>query len=298
MDPLVFGLIAGAAILHVAWNVLLKTAGDPLRAAAIGMTSAAALIVPGAAIAWLATGAPAIPGEAILLGAVSGVLEAAYFVFLAAAYRRGDLSVVYPIARGTAPLLAVGIGVGVLGERLGPAGFAGVGLLLVGLLMLQRPWRYFRRSADGSGFDPAIGFALLTGVMIASYSAVDRVGARLVEPWLYAGLIWAACTAFLWTWVLVSGQVTRWGSDTSESFDTRRAAFGGLITLAAYLLILVALSVAPLTAVAPLRESAIVLASGWGTLRLGEGGNRAEAIRRIGASALVVVGAILLALDG
>ena len=154
---------------------------------------------------------PPIPGEAILLGAVSGVLEAAYFVFLAAAYRRGDLSVVYPIARGTAPLLAVGIGVGVLGERLGPAGFAGVGLLLVGLLMLQRPWRYFRRSADGSGFDPAIGFALLTGVMIASYSAVDRVGARLVEPWLYAGLIWAACTVFLWTWVLVSGQVTRWG---------------------------------------------------------------------------------------
>ena len=68
--------------------------------------------------------------------------------------------------------------------------------------------------------------------------------------------------------------------------------------MGAYLLILAAFTVAPLTAVAPLRESAIVLASGWGTLRLGEGANRREAFRRIGASALVVAGAILLALDG
>ena len=65
-----------------------------------------------------------------------------------------------------------------------------------------------------------------------------------------------------------------------------------------YLLILAAFSVAPLTAVAPLRESAIVLASGWGTMRLGEGRDRRETIRRIGASALVVCGAILLAIDG
>jgi uncharacterized membrane protein len=297
VDPLVFVLVAGAAVLHVAWNVLLKTAGDPLRAAAVGMTTAAALIVPGAAVAWLAGGADPIPPEAIVLGAVSGVLEAAYFVFLSAGYRRGDLSVVYPIARGTAPLLAVAVGVGILGERLGPEGFAGVALLLVGLLMLQRPWRYFRRSAEAGGFDPAVGFALLTGVMIASYSAVDRVGSRVVEPWLYAGLIWAWCVVVLWAWVGVSGQIARWRTD-AEPFDTGRAAVGGLITLAAYLLILFAFSVAPLTAVAPLRESAIVLASAWGTLQLGEGGDRGEAARRIGASVLVVLGAILLALDG
>ena len=56
--------------------------------------------------------------------------------------------------------------------------------------MLQRPWRYFRRSADGGGWDAAVGFALLTGVMIASYSAVDKVGVGYVEPWLYAGFMW------------------------------------------------------------------------------------------------------------
>ena len=298
MDPLVFGLVAGAAILHVAWNVLLKTAGDPLKAAAIGMTSAAAVIVPAAAIGWIVIGQPAIPLDAIGLSVASGALEAAYFGFLAAAYRRGDLSVVYPIARGTAPLLAVAVGIGVLGERLGGAGIAGVGLLLIGLLTLQRPWQFLRPASRGSGSgDPAIPFALATGVMIAGYSAVDRVGSRLVEPWLYAGLIWASCMIFLWAYVWFRRTVLR-APDEAARFDPRRAAIGGWLTLAAYLLILVAFSVAPLTAVAPLRESAIVLASGWGTMRLGEGSDGAETIRRIGASALVVVGAILLAIDG
>jgi drug/metabolite transporter (DMT)-like permease len=298
VDPLVFGLVAGAAVLHVAWNVLLKTAGDPLRAAAIGMTSAAAVIVPAAAIGWVVIGRPPIPPEAIGLSILSGVLEAAYFGFLAAAYRRGDLSVVYPIARGTAPLLAVAVGIGVLGERLGPAGITGVGFLLVGLLTLQRPWRFLRLANRGPGSgDPAVMFALATGVMIAAYSAVDRVGARLVEPWLYAGLIWASCMVFLWAYVWFRRTVLR-APDPTGPFDRRRAAIGGWITLSAYLLILAAFSVAPLTAVAPLRESAIVLASGWGTMRLGEGRDRRETIRRIVASALVVAGAILLAIDG
>jgi uncharacterized membrane protein len=77
----------------------------------------------------------------------------------------------------------------------------------------------------------------------------------------------------------------------------RQAAIGGLMTLAAYLLVLFALSVAPLTAVAPLRESATVLAAAWGSMRMGEAVGRDEAVRRIGGSALIVAGAILLALD-
>jgi len=299
VEPIVFVLVAGSAVLHVAWNVLLKTAGEPFRAATIGMSTAGAIIIPAAIIGWFAIGRPAIPPQAIALGIASGVLEAAYFVFLAAAYRRGDLSVVYPIARGTAPLLAVAVGIFILGERLGPEGLVGVGFLLIGLLMLQRPWRYFRRSADGGGWDPAVGFALLTGVMIAAYSAVDSVGSKLVEPWFYAGLIWASGVFFLWVWAIVIGAARRWRIEDAEArFDTRRAAIGGLITLAAYLLILAAFSVAPLTAVAPLRESAIVIASAWGTLRLGEGADRGEAARRISASVLVVLGAVLLALDG
>src|SRR5205823_12795085 len=129
----VFILVAGAAVLHVTWNVLLKTAGDPLRAAAVGMATAAAVICPVALVIWVASGQPPISTETLVLSVISGLLEALYFAFLASAYRRGDLSLVYPLARGSAPLLAVAIGVVLLKERLGPVGYLGVGALLVGL---------------------------------------------------------------------------------------------------------------------------------------------------------------------
>ena len=291
-----FALVAGAAVLHVTWNVLLKTAGDPLRAAAIGMATAGAVICPIALVVWIATGRPEVPTSSLTLGAVSGVLEATYFSFLAAAYRRGDLSLVYPLARGTAPLLAVAVGTLILRERLGTAGFLGVGALLVGILALQRPWQYLR--AAGRASSGAAGFALLTGVTIAAYSAVDSVGVKGTTTITYAGLIWLSGTAFLWLYLW---GYARWGGTVMAAgdsrFSARRAAGGGLITLGAYLMILAAFAVAPLTAVAPLRESAIVLASGWGAFRLREAADRRDAYRRVGAAALVVVGALLLAID-
>jgi uncharacterized membrane protein len=297
VDPLVFLLVAGAAVLHVTWNVLLKTAGDPLRAAAVGMGTAAAVICPVAAVYWLAVGRPFVSAETLGLSVASGALEALYFAFLASAYRRGDLSLVYPLARGTAPLLAVAIGVVLLNERLGPIGYLGVAALLTGLLTLQRPWQYL--SAAGRASGGAAGFALLTGITIASYSAVDRVGVRGTTPLIYAGLIWASCSVFLWgyVWVYRRRQAAPEPDAEAVSFSSRRAGIGGLITLGAYLMILVAFTVAPLTAVAPLRESAIVLASGWGAFRLREAADRGDALRRIGSAGLVLVGALLLAFD-
>ena len=163
MDPFVIALVTVSALLHVAWNVRLKTAGDPLRAASVGMLAGSRGIVPAGIAAWWIAGRPAMPVEGVALGIVSGVIEAGYFVLLSAAYRRGDLSVVYPIARGTAPLLAVAIGVGLLGERLGVAGSLGVVALLAGFLLLQQPWRVLR---GHRAFDPSIAFALATGVTI------------------------------------------------------------------------------------------------------------------------------------
>lgn len=289
MDPVVIGLVAISAVLHLAWNVRLKTASDPLRAATVGMLAATAAIVPVGAIAWWLSDRPALPAEGIALGIASGTVEAAYFVLLSAAYRRGDLSVVYPIARGTAPLLAVAFGVGILGERLGVAGFAGVALLLVGFLLLQRPWRALR---GHTGLDPSITFALATGVTIASYSAIDRVGTRLIEPFTYAAILWVTTSVVLVLWVrfVAGGDIFAGGGD-----DVRSSAVGGWLTLGAYLLILVALSVAPLSGVAPLRESATVFAAAWGSVRLGEAVSRGDSARRIGASVAIVAGALLLA---
>ena len=301
MDPFVIALVAVSAALHVAWNVRLKTAGDPLRAATVGMLAATVGIVPAGAAVWVVAGRPALPVEGVLLGLLSGVIEAGYFILLSAAYRRGDLSVVYPIARGTAPLLAVAIGVGLFGEQLGVTGSLGVVALLAGFLVLQQPWRALRwragggGSGSGAGLDPAIPFALATGVTIATYSAIDRLGTRLIDPLPYAAILWVTTSAVLVLWMrfVAGGRIFAGGRS-----EIRSAAVGGWLTLAAYVLILTALSVAPLSGVAPLRESATVFAAAWGSVRLGEAVSRRETWRRVGASALIVGGAILLAVAG
>jgi uncharacterized membrane protein len=298
VEPAVFALIAVAAVLHVTWNVLLKTAGDPLATATVSMAIGAAFLVPAAIAGWWIVGRPAIPTEAVVLGGISGVIEAIYFGLLSAAYRRGDLSVVYPIARGSATLLAVAIGVVILGERLGIGGFAGVAALLAGFTVLQRPWRVLRDTATGSGgVDPAVAFALATGVAIAAYSAVDRVGTQLVAPWIYAAVLWLGCAIVLGGWALLRRRSAAGATRQPVPVNLPRAGLGGVLTVTAYMCILVALSIAPLSAVAPLRESAIVLASGWGALRLGEAEGRREAARRIGAAVLIVAGAVLLSLE-
>lgn len=293
MDAFVVALVLTAAVLHVVWNVLLKTSGEPLRTAAVGITAAAGVLLPAAFVGWIAIDRPAIPTEALLLAGLSGLVEAAYFVLLAAAYRRGDLSIVYPTARGTAPLLAVFVGVVILGERLEPLGLLGVAALLAGILLLQRPWLGLRPGVDPQ-LRAATIFALATGVAIATYSAIDRVGVRMTEPWLYAAGIWVVMTIGTVGWVLVFG---RRDGGLLEGVDVRTAALGGILTLIAYSLILYALAVAPLTAVAPLRESAIVLAAGWGALRLREAADRGDAARRIAASVLVLAGIVLLVAD-
>ncbi len=291
MDPFVIAIVLVSAALHVAWNVRLKTAGDPLRTATVGMLAASVGIVPVGIAAWWLDGQPALPVEGVALGVVSGVVEAVYFVLLSAAYRRGDLSVVYPIARGTAPLLAVVIGVGIFGERLGIAGSIGVAFLLVGFLILQRPWRAVR----GHGLDPSVAFAFATGIAIATYSAIDRAGTRLIDPLTYAAILWvtAAICLVLWVRFVVRGEILAGGAE-----QIRYAAIGGWLTLIAYLLILWALSLAPLSGVAPLRESAAVFAAAWGSVRLGEAADRGDTVRRVGASVLIVAGALLLAVGG
>ncbi len=293
MDPFALGCIAIAAVLHAAWNILLKTAGDPLRTATVGVVAASCVLVPLAVIAWLVAERPDVPAAAWGLGIVSGGVEVAYFVFLAAAYRRSDLSVVYPLARGSAPLLAVAVGVLVLGERLPPPAWLGVGLLLAGLLVVQRPWRLLRNSgADRSG----AGFALLTGAMIATYSALDRVGVQMAPAWLYAAILWPACALGLLVvaWVrprIAGGAYAR----PDVPLDVPRAVAGGLLTFTAYGFVLAALSRAPLAVVAPLRESAVLLTSTWGVLRLHEAVGRREIGLRITGSALVLAGAVALA---
>ncbi|MHB8892915.1 MAG: EamA family transporter, partial [Candidatus Limnocylindrales bacterium] len=254
-----------------------------------------AALLPLVIAGWFLLGRPSVPPEAWLIGIISGGVEVAYFVFLASAYRCGDLSVVYPLARGTAPLLAVAVGVAVLGERLPPAAWAGVALLFAGLLVVQRPWRLRIASA---GDRAAAGFALLTGVMIATYSSLDRVGVGLTAAWLYAGILWPVCGLGLlgiaWLRPRVAGGA--FAPAPGAPLDMPRAVTGGFLTFIAYGFVLAALSRAPLVIVAPLRESAVLLASTWGVIRLREAAGRREVGLRVAGSVLVLAGAAALAI--
>jgi uncharacterized membrane protein len=315
MPPGVFVLVLVVAVLHVAWNTLLKTSGDTLRTAERAMIVGVAVFAPFVLIGWLAVGRPVLEPQTVALAILSGFLEAAYFVCLAEAYRRGDLSVVYPIARGTAPVLSVALGITILGERLAPTGVVGVAALLAGILLVQRPWRVVgairahlarSRQAPG-GADDATGgaivgaaeFAMLTGVTIAAYSAVDSVGARQAPVWLYAAVAFPVCAVALVAWVrLVARRPGRVVSreDAVRAAPWLRAGAAGTISIGAYGLILVAYTLAPLTAIAPLRESSVVIASAWGAIRMGEAVDARDRARRLTGAGLVLLGAVLLAI--
>jgi drug/metabolite transporter (DMT)-like permease len=306
--PLALALSLAAAVLHATWNVLLKTTGDPLRTAARAVGAAVVVTSPVAALAWLLSGRPGLPPQAWLLVGLSGFAELAYLNFLSVAYRCGDLSVVYPLARGTAPLLAVPAGLIILRERLSPLELVGVACLLVGIWAARRP------VAAG----PAVRPALLTGVCIATYSAIDRVGVRLAPPWLYGWVLWIAMAVLLaaWLWLGRQQAVLRvaglrgagWplgAPDVSPAPDAQaapemdgardwaRILALGLLMMLSYFMVLLALRFAPLTLVAPLRESAIVLVTGWGIWRLKE---RQGLWLRLGGATSIVLGVILLAL--
>ena len=304
MPTLAIALVLVAAVLHAGWNVLLKTSGDTLWTAVRLQAIGTAILLPIGVAAWLVNGRPAVSAAAFWLAIASGVVEAIYFVCLSAAYKRGALSLVYPLARGSAPLLAVAVGIFLLGERLAPLALAGVASLLVGILLVARPWQALQRA--GAAQRGAIGFALATGASIATYSAIDRLGVRATEPWLYGSILAVAATTFLAITVILGRRIGFLApapiadpaappAKSPLPAGALRDAIAGVLALAAYLLVLVAYSIAPLATVAPLRESGIVLAAAWGTLRLGEASGGREAGSRIAAAALVVVGAILLA---
>jgi len=274
-----------AAALHGTWNVLIKVSGDPMETFRRATIVAALVTTPLTAIGWLATGRPALPLAAVGLAAISAALELAYLFLLSAAYRGGELSVVYPIARGSAPLLAVLAGLGLLGERLAPGQLAGVALLLVGILAVTIS------QTSGRATVPA----LLTGVSIAAYTAVDRVGVRLTTPWLYDwALITLLAIALAITMLARSRLQRRPGSPAPTSPVTwRQGAVIGAFMWTAYLLVLIALSIAPLSVVAPVREVAVVAVAVWGVWKLHE--RKGAALKLLGATA-TLVGVALLAL--
>jgi drug/metabolite transporter (DMT)-like permease len=219
---------------------------------------------------------------AVGLMAGSGILHAVYFVLLQRGYATGDLSVGYPLARGTGPLLSASVAIAVLGERPGLVAIAGGALIVVAVFSL----------AGRSGAQASSGtvYAGLTGTAIAAYTLWDKhaVGAAALSPIVYYWGTNLATAALLSPVVVGRRQELRLAWTTSRL----RAVGVGLLSPLAYVLILYALARAPVSYVAPARESSIVIGTLLGALVLHEGDTR----RRLAASVVILIGIVALTL--
>jgi uncharacterized membrane protein len=277
-------LIFGAALAHALWNLLAKRAGGGASFVWLVEAWAAAIYLPVAAgaVAWTS---PTVDGTDLAFMAGNAVLHTAYFLTLQAGYRASDLSLVYPVARGTGPLLATAAAVIVLGER--PTALAVLGAVLIagGVLLLAG-----RRGVRGSAEATGIGFGVLTGLLIAAYTLWDKqaVGPLAIQPVLYdwAGTLGRA--------LLLSPVAAFRGSEVHEVWRRNRREVLGVALLSplAYILVLVALSFTPVSYVAPAREVSIPIGAFLGVRLLGE----PQAGRRLAAAVAVATGVVALAL--
>ena len=284
-------LVLFAALAHAAWNVLAKTASG--GATFVWLFSAAAVVIwlPAVVVAVLvAPGSLGLEGIAFMV--VSGALHALYFVLLQRGYRDGDLSLVYPLARGTGPLLSTGAAIVLFSERPSALALAGGAIIVVAVFSL-------RRGAGGGrarrrrGWTPhrrrAIGFALVTGVAIASYTLWDKqaVGPLGLSPIVYYWGTNVAETALLTPFVAHRRAEVR---RTWHAY--RRQVLGvALLSPLAYILVLFALAHAPVSYVAPARELSILVGAVAGITVLDEGHPR----RRMLAAAAIFAGIVALA---
>jgi drug/metabolite transporter (DMT)-like permease len=294
MQPASLLLIVIAAFLHAGANALLKQARDKLAYTWWMLGASSVLGLP-----LLMAG---LPKDAIgwMLVIASGLLEAIYFASLSRAYSLGDLSLVYPLARGSAPLFIVAWAALFLGERPSLAGVCGVLTVVFGLYLINLPsLTAWRRPLSGEN-PPAQRWALVTGLLISAYATVDKVGVQQVDPKAYVVLILVVA------WVTLAGQwfnaarrqalrdeVGR-GKQGQATGARLRIVLGAVFGTVAYLLVLFALRLSPVSYIGAVREISVVIGTWIGVRFFAE---PAGSVRLV-ASVLVFLGILLIAVAG
>jgi drug/metabolite transporter (DMT)-like permease len=280
MSPVVFGAVLLAAAMHAGWNALLKIKLEPLLGMAL-ITTACSIL---ACLALPIVGWPRAEAWPWVIASVG--LHFGYYVCLAEAYRRADLSQMYPIARGSAPLLTALFSVVVLREPMPAIAAFGVVTLASGVVLMS-----LRGGRSHALPDPvAVAFALATAVMISSYTVVDGIGARVAaDPNAYSAALFfvdGAPTLLLALWLRGMGGVRQ-----AAGFIGPGLA-GGALSLAAYWTVIWAMTVAPIPLVAALRESSVLFGSLIAIFVLREPIGR----YRIVAAAFILAGLVLIRL--
>ncbi len=262
MTLTVFLAVLLAAIIHASWNAMVKSTGDKV----VAMTAVSIGHVP---LGLLAIPFVPIPAqESWKWLALSVFAHTAYQLTLALAYRLGDFTQVYPIARGSAPVIITIVFVGVLGEALLPVEYAAIALICGGIFCLA-----LLRQTDGLRNPKAVGAALLTGCFIASYSLLDGTGARA------AGTTTASTVGFVaWLTVinaavfaLLIGVINRPALVGAFNEGRKVMLLGGSGSVAAYVIVVWAMTQAPIPLVTALRETSTIFALFIGMIFLKEG---------------------------
>jgi drug/metabolite transporter (DMT)-like permease len=267
-------LALGAAVVHAVWNLLLARAPDTEAATAVALGLSVLLFALPALLLW------DVESGAWPYVAASAAFEVGYVATLAGGLRRGDLSVVYPLARGSAPVLVLAVSAGLLGAATSAWQVAGVGLVAAGVVLV----RGLRRPDEPA----AVALALACGACIAGYTVVDSYGLdhAAALPYLWIVMALTAC-AYLPAVAVSRGPASL---RAAVRLDTVVAA---VLFFGAYLLVLAALRLAEPGPVAAVRETSVVIATALGALILRE---RVTPARAAGA-AVVVAGAALIALS-
>ena len=273
MPATALALALGAAFLHAFWNLLVARARDIEATTAVALLVGIVVFAPIAASAWEAD------TRVWPFLAVTSLLQLAYFVLLTAAYGRADLSFVYPIARGSAPVIVLIVALAVLGEAASASQVLGVLIVAAGVLLV--------RGVSGRATLADLGLALAVGGCIAAYTLVDSRGIQYASPVVYQELsMIPAALGFLLLTLRRRGRVAVRDAVGSASVAA------GLATFGAYVLVLAALERAPAAPVAAVRETSVVIATALAVPFLHERVGPA----RIAGAILVVLGVLLLAI--
>jgi drug/metabolite transporter (DMT)-like permease len=265
-------LALAAAGLHAFWNLFIARARDVEAATAVVLAVSVVLYAPVAALTW------DVEREVVPYAAASSVLELAYVILLAAAYRRADLSVVYPVARGVAPVLVLVAGIALLGARTSAGEIGGVLLVAAGVFLVR-----------GIHVEPGPGvlFGLAIACTIAAYTLVDNRGIEHADPFGYLEIVMTGPALAYLTWIVVAR-----GPQAVRAELTLPTVFAGAASLGAYALALAALQLASAASVAAVRETSIVIAVALAAPVLRE----RVGSRRVAGALVVVAGVALLSL--
>ncbi len=274
----VASVVLVAALAHAVWNALVKSDDD--RLVTLGAVNAVRFLICIPIV--LALPLPARASWPYL--AASALLHVGYYTFLIAAYRFGDLSRVYPLARGLSPLVVAAGAFAFAGERLGPVALAGVALAGAGIASLSIGDVAVRAGEHRRGVFLAAGTALF----IAGYTVTDGMGARL-SGHAASYVAWLAILDGL-PMLLAAAVQRRAALGRHLAARAWKSAAGGVLQLTAYGLVVWALSVAPMAAVSALRETSVLLAAIIGVKLLGE----PFGARRVAAAAVVAAGVAMI----